>query len=171
MTEIQNFYDKFLKNINTKMLTDEQRGLLNSNITTNEYFEALKSFQKKQSTSKRWFECGILPWLLASHMEVPCQCLKFCSWTGTTFQLTKIGYDYFDRKEWQRQTFYNVIARRLEQILPYLIYPNQKGFIKERSIVDGLRCTWNCPMFRLFCYPSDCRFRESIRLFKSYLPP
>ena len=79
MTEIQNFYDKFLKNINTKMLTDEQRGLLNSNITTNEYFEALKSFQKKQSTSKRWFECGILPLLLASHMEVPCQCLKFCS--------------------------------------------------------------------------------------------
>ena len=61
MTETQNFYgslydtglrdcddistDQFLKNINTKMPIDEQRGLLNSNITTNEYFVALKSFQ------------------------------------------------------------------------------------------------------------------------------
>ena len=65
MTEIQNFYgslydtglrdcndistDQFLKNINTKMLTDEQRGLLDNNIKTNEYFEALKSFQKNKA--------------------------------------------------------------------------------------------------------------------------
>ena len=61
MTETQNFYgslydtglrdcddistDQFLNNINTKMPIDEQRGLLNSNITTNEYLVALKSFQ------------------------------------------------------------------------------------------------------------------------------
>ena len=31
------------------------------------------------------------------------------------------------------------IARRLEQILPNLIHPNQNGFVKGRSIVDGVR--------------------------------
>ena len=31
------------------------------------------------------------------------------------------------------------IARRLKQILPNLIHPNQNGFIKGRSIVDGVR--------------------------------
>ena len=95
MTEILNFYgslydtalrdcddistDKFLKNINTKMLTDEQRGLLDSDITTYEYFEASKNFSEKQSTRKRCFDRGILPRLMASHMEVPCQCLTFFS--------------------------------------------------------------------------------------------
>ena len=95
MTEILNFYgslydtglsdcddistDKFLKNINTKMLTDEQRGLLDSDITTYEYFEASKNFSEKQSTRKRCFDRGILPRLMASHMEVPCQFLTFFS--------------------------------------------------------------------------------------------
>ena len=31
------------------------------------------------------------------------------------------------------------IARRLESILPELIYPNQNGFIKGRSILDAVR--------------------------------
>ena len=31
------------------------------------------------------------------------------------------------------------IARRLERILPDLIHPNQNGFIKGRSIQDGVR--------------------------------
>ena len=32
-----------------------------------------------------------------------------------------------------------VMARRLERILPDLIHPNQNGFIKGRSIQDGVR--------------------------------
>ena len=79
--------------------------------------------------------------------------------SGTTIQLTETGYDYFDSKERQRQTFYKGFARRLEQILPYLIHPNQNGYIKGRS------------MHRLFWYSSGCGFRESFRLFKSYHPP
>ena len=71
MTEILNFYgslydtglsdcddistDKFLKNINTKMLTDEQRGLLDSDITTYEYFEASKNFSEKTKYQKTMF--------------------------------------------------------------------------------------------------------------------
>ena len=33
----------------------------------------------------------------------------------------------------------NTIARRLESILPTLVHSNQNGFIKGRSIVDGVR--------------------------------
>ena len=65
MSEIHNFYanlyhtdsrergglsiDEYLRNINTNMLTDEQRELLDNKITTSEYFEALKSFQKNKT--------------------------------------------------------------------------------------------------------------------------
>ena len=65
MTKIHNFYanlydtdthecdnlstDEYLRNINTKILTEEQRELLDNKITTNEYFEALKSFQKNKT--------------------------------------------------------------------------------------------------------------------------
>ena len=86
-------------------------------------------------------------------MEVPCQCLKFCSWSGTTIQLTETGYDYFDSKERQRQTFYKGFARRLEQILPYLIHPNQNSFIKGRSIVDAVRTVEDVLEFAQF---TDC---------------
>ena len=57
MTEIHNFYanlydedsgsipsDEFVKGINSKMLTDEQRERLDTKITITEYFEALRSF-------------------------------------------------------------------------------------------------------------------------------
>ena len=37
------------------------------------------------------------------------------------------------------RTASKVIARRLEQILPYLIHLNQNGFIKGRSVVDRVR--------------------------------
>ena len=62
MTEIQNFYanlydkdseniasDEFLRGINSKMLTDEQREKLEAKITITEYFGALKSFQKNKT--------------------------------------------------------------------------------------------------------------------------
>ena len=65
MTEIHNFYanlydtdsrdrgglstEEYLRNINTNMLTDEQRELSDNKITTSEYFEALKSFQKNKT--------------------------------------------------------------------------------------------------------------------------
>ena len=65
MTEIHSFYvnlydkascdqdwgvstDEFLKDIHIKRLTDEQQGYLEKRITTNKYFEALKSFEKNK---------------------------------------------------------------------------------------------------------------------------
>ena len=41
--------DEFLKGINSKMLTDEQRERLDTKITITEYFEALRSFEKNKT--------------------------------------------------------------------------------------------------------------------------
>ena len=46
-----------------------------------------------------------------------------------------------------------VIAKRLEQILPYLIHPNQNGFIEGRSIVDGVQTVEDVHKFSKF---TDC---------------
>ena len=108
MSEIHNFYanlyhtdsrergglstDEYLRNINTNMLTDEQRELLDNKITTSEYFEALKSFQKNKTPGNDGLT-GILSRLLASRREMPCRCFKLRSRKGTTIQLAKTGYD------------------------------------------------------------------------------
>ena len=106
MTEIYNFYadlydkdsresgglstDEFLSSINTKMLTDEQRELLDNKITISEYFEALKSFQKNKTPGNDGltveFYLGF--WHLVGQ-RMHSQCLKFCSRTGTTIELAE----------------------------------------------------------------------------------
>ena len=65
MTEIHNFYAnlystksgdrsrqltfEFLRSVNTEILTEEQRECLDKKIAVNEYYEALKSFQKNKT--------------------------------------------------------------------------------------------------------------------------
>ena len=65
MTEIHNFYANlysiksgdhsrqltfdFLRSVNTEILTEEQREWLDKKIAGNEYYEALKSFQKNKT--------------------------------------------------------------------------------------------------------------------------
>ena len=62
MSEIYNFHanlydkdsgslpnDEFLKGINSKMLTDEQRERLDTKVTITEYFEGLRSFKKNKT--------------------------------------------------------------------------------------------------------------------------
>ena len=61
--------------------------------------------------------------------------------------LEKKGKDRRFIKNWRPMSLISVdvkiaskeIARKLEQILPDLIHPNQNGFIKGRSIQDGVR--------------------------------
>lgn len=72
MTEIHSFYanlydkdscqqgdlsiDEFLKNVNTNMLTDGQQEYFEKKITTNEFYEALKSFEKNKTP---WLNDGL----------------------------------------------------------------------------------------------------------------
>ena len=70
--------DEYLRKINTKVLMDEQQGFLDNKITTNEYFEALKSFETNKTPENDGLT-GILSRLLEPHGEMSCQCLKFHS--------------------------------------------------------------------------------------------
>ena len=186
MTEIHNFYanlydtdtrdcddlstDQFLRNINIKMLTDEQRGLLDNKITTNEYFEALKSFQKNKTPGNDGLTVEF--YLGFWHLIWKCliNALNFAHEQGQLSNsqkqamitlLEKKDKDRRFIKNWRPISLINVdvkiaskaIARRLELILPNIIHPNQNGFIKERSIVDGVRTIEDVLEFAKF---TDC---------------
>ncbi|KAL9963192.1 hypothetical protein ACROYT_G032369 [Oculina patagonica] len=186
MTEIHTFYanlydtdscdrddlstDEFLRNINTKVLSDEQRELLDKKITTNEYFEALKSFQNNKTPGNDGLtvEFYIGFW----HLIWKCltDALNFAHEHGQLSSsqkqamitlLEKKDKDRRFVKNWRPISLINVdvkiaskaIAKRLESILPNLIHPNQNGFIKGRSIVDGVRTIEDVLEFAQF---TDC---------------
>ena len=170
MSEIHNFYanlyhtdsrergglstDEYLRNINTNMLTDEQRELLDNKITTSEYFEALKSFQKNKTPGID----GLTVEFYLGFWHLVGKCLVD-NWAHEKGQLSnsqkqamitlleKKDKDRRFIKNWRPISLINVdvkiaskaIARRLELILPNLIHNNQNGFIKGRSMLDGVR--------------------------------
>ena len=172
MSEIHNFYanlyhtdsrergglstDEYLRNINTNMLTDEQRELLDNKITTSEYFEALKSFQKNKTPGNDgltvefyrgfWHLVGkcLVDALNCAHEKGQ---LSNSQKQAMITLLEKKDKDRRFIKNWRPISLINVdvkiaskaIARRLELILPNLIHNNQNGFITERSILDGVR--------------------------------
>ena len=169
MTEIHNFYanlydkdsgsipsDEFLKGINSKMLTDEQRERLDTKITITEYFDGLRSFEKNKTPCNDGLtiEFYLAFWDLVGECLV--DALTFAQEQGqlSTSQkqamitlLEKKDEDRRFIKNWRPISLINVdvkiaskaIARRLESILPELIHPNQNGFIKGRSILDAVR--------------------------------
>ena len=186
MTKIHNFYanlydtdshecddlstDEYLRNINTKILTEEQRELLDNKITTNEYFEALKSFQKNKTPGNDGLtvEFYLSFWHLIGKRLV--DALNFAHEQGQLSNsqkqamitlLEKKDKDRRFIKNWRPISLINVdvkiaskaIARRLELILPNLIHPNQNGFIKGRSILDGVRTIEDVLEFAKF---TDC---------------
>ena len=157
MTEIHNFYanlfdkdsgsipsDEFLKGINSKMLTDEQRERLDTKITITEYFEARRSFEKNKTPSYDGLtiEFYLTFWDLVGECLV--DALTFAQEQGqlSTSQkqamitlLEKKDKDRRFIKNWRPISLINVdvkiasiaIARRLESILPEFIHPNQNG--------------------------------------------
>ena len=167
MTEIHNFYanrydkdsgsipsDEFLKGINPKMLTDEQRERLDTKISVTEYFEALRSFEKNKTPGNDGLtiEFYLAFWDLVGECLV--DALTFAQEQGqlSTSQKQAMITLLKDKdrrfiKNWRPISLINVdvkiaskaIARRLESILPELIHPIQNGFIKGRSILDAAR--------------------------------
>ena len=139
------------------MLTDEQRELLDNKITTSEYFEALKSFQKNKTPGNHdgltvefylgfWHLVGkcLVDALNCAHEKGQ---LSNSQKQAMITLLEKKDKDRRFIKNWRPISLINVdvkiaskaIARRLELILPNLIHNNQNGFIKGRSILDGVR--------------------------------
>ena len=93
---------EYLSEITTKVLTDEQQRSLDDKISTNEYFEALKSFQTNKTPGNDGltveFYLGF--WHLVGKCLV--NVLNFAHEKGQFIQLAETGYDYFARKERQR---------------------------------------------------------------------
>ena len=168
MTEIHNFYanlydkdsgnipnDKFLKGINSKMLTDEQRERLDTKITINECFGALKSFEKNKTSGNDGLtiEFYLTFWDLVGECLV--DALNFAQEQGQFSTSQKQAMitllEKKDKegllKNWRPISLINVdvkiaskaIARGLESILPDLIHPNLNGFINGRSTLDAVR--------------------------------
>ena len=137
-------------------MTDEQRRSLDDKISTNEYLETLKSFQTNKSPGNDCLTVEV--YLGLWHLVGKClvNALNFAHEQGELSNsqkqalitlLEKKGKDRRFIKNWRPISLINVdvkiapkpIARRLEQILPDLMHPSQNGFIKGRSIQDGVR--------------------------------
>ena len=88
-------------------------------------FQSTKILCEKWNTRERWLDCGVLSWLVASRIEMPCQCLEFCSWTGTTVKLAKTSYDYVVREDRRFIKNWRPIS------LLTLVHSNQNGLSRE----------------------------------------
>ena len=81
---------------------------------------------------------------MASRRRMPSQCLKFCSRGQLSNSQKQAMITLLEKKDrrfiknWRPISLINVDVR-LESILPKLIHPNQNGFIKGISILDGVR--------------------------------
>ena len=134
-------------------MTDERRRSLEGKISTNEYFEAFQ-------TNKALGNDGVTVefHLGFGHLVGKClvNALNFAHEQGQLSNsqkqamstlLEREGKDRAFIKNWRPISSINVdvkiaskaIARRLERILPDLIHPNQNGFIKGKSLQDGVR--------------------------------
>ena len=184
MTEIHNFYanlydkdscqqgglsiDEFVKNVNTNLLTDEQQEYLEKKITTNEYLEALKSFEKNKTPGNDGLTVEF--YLGFWHLIEKClvNSLNFAHGHGqlsnsqkqaTITLLEKKDKDRRFIKNWRQISLINVdvkiaskaIARKLE----LFIHSNQNGFIKGRSLLDGVRTIEDVLEFAKFTDSSD----------------
>ena len=170
MTEIHSFYanlydkdscqqsglsiDEFLKNVNTNMLTHEQQEYLEKKITTNEYLEALKSFDKNKTPGNDGLTVEI--YLGFWHLIEKClvNSLNFAHEHGQLSNSQKQAMiTLLEKKDKERRFIKNwrpislinfnvkiaskATARKLELSLPELIHSNQNGFIKGR-LLDGV---------------------------------
>ena len=188
MTEIHSFYanlydkdscqqgglsiDEFLKNVNTNMLTDEQQEYLEKKVTTNEYLEALKSFEKNKTPGNDGLTVEF--YLGFWHLIEKClvDSLNFAHEHGQPSNsqkqamitlLEKKDKDRSFIKTWRPISLINVdvkiaskaIARKLELLLPEFIHSNQNGFIKGRSLLDGVRKFEDVLEFAKFMDSSD----------------
>ena len=92
--------DEYLSSeITSKELTDEQQRSLDDKISTNEYFETLKSFQ----TNKTPGDDGLTVEFYLGFWHLVGKCLvnalSFAHEKDQFIQLSETDYDYFARKE------------------------------------------------------------------------
>ena len=143
----ENLIDPFLSTMNTSKLTDEQRDLIDKQLTISKCFTALKSFQKNKTPGNDGLtvEFYLAFWPLVGKCLV--ECLNFAHRHGelSTSQkqamITLIEKKDKDKrllKNWRPISLINVdfkiiskvMAMWLESILPFLVHHSQNAFIK-----------------------------------------
>ena len=142
--------------MNTSKLTDEQRDLIDKELTISECFTALKTFQKNKTPGNDGLtvEFYLAFWPLVGKCLVECLNFAHCHGELSTSQkqamitlIEKKDKDNRLLKNWRPISLINVdvkiiskvMAMRLESILPFPVHHSQNAFIKGRSIFDAIR--------------------------------
>ena len=105
-------------------------------------------FPKTQITRKRRLNCWILPCFLACVWKFVGWKSKLCLWVRRAFKFTETGGYNFSCKERKRQKANielasNILAKRLENVLPKIIHFDESAFVKGRATFYAIRTTDN----------------------------
>ena len=89
----ENSIDRFLNEVDTKKLSDEEKMTLDKQLTRSELYEALKIFPKNKTPGSDGLT-GILLGVLARGCKVSRKVSKLLSPTRATINFAKAGNDY-----------------------------------------------------------------------------
>ena len=174
MSELESFYSNLYKDNSDEVsgtvnlssflndltevptLSEELRSICEGDLTYNECFSVLQSFEKNKTPGNDGLtiEFYIAFWPLIGKYLVDCinYTYQFGELSNTQKQaiitlIEKKGRDKRLIKNWRPISLINVdakiiskvLAKRLEKVLPSIIHFNQNAFVKNRSIFDALR--------------------------------
>ena len=150
-------WDSFTLNLKIPKLSDEDRDNLEGPLTYDECKKVLETFQTDKALGEDGFTAEFYKYffellgndLIASFNEAQVKGELSISQRRGVITLTpkEDGSLLLDLSNWRPITLLNVdykiaakaIAKRLEQVLPDLIHPDQTGFVKGRYIGENIR--------------------------------
>ena len=148
--------DSFTLNLKIPKLSDEDRDNLEGPLTYDECKKVLETFQEDKAPGEDGFTAEFYKYffellgndLIASFNEAQLKGeLSISQRRGVITLTPKEDGSLLDLSNWRPITLLNVdykiaakaIAKRLEQVLPDLIHPDQTGFVKGRYIGENIR--------------------------------
>ena len=168
LTELESFYSSLYKdngchpsessffNIEVPSLSEELRSVCEGQITYNECYSVLRSFQKNKTPGNDGltieFYLAFWPSFGKYIVDSINYSYEFGELSNSQKQaiitlIEKKGKDKRMIKNWQPISLINVdakiiskvLAKRLEKVLPVIIHADQNAFVKGRSIFDAVR--------------------------------
>ena len=149
-------WDSFTLNLKIPKLSDEDRDNLEGPLTYDECKKVLETFQADKAPGEDGYTAEFYKYffellgndLIASSNEAQVKGeLSISQRRGVITLTPKEDGSLLDLSNWRPITLLNVdykiaakaIAKRLEQVLPDLIHPDQTGFVKGRYIGENIR--------------------------------
>ena len=148
--------NEFIENLNIPQLNDEEQSFLEKDLTINELREALTSFADNKSPGEDGFTKEFYQTffdllcndLLNSYNEAFRKgSLSVSQKRGTITLIPKGDENLTELKNWRPISLLNVdykilskvLAKRMEKVLPKLVYSDQTGFVNGRYIGQNIR--------------------------------